>query len=321
MTQLTINNQTLQITPEQFEIVKKAVLFDRIKETVRKEEDQIAFNQKEAVEEYLNSKGESTRNQYRFILNHFIEYLDNKTMAQVTPQIADQYIRDLILEGTAPRTVNSKISCISGFYNMMIRWEKLPKNPFTGAKLPKATAVRELAVPTDKEFKALVEGFLEDTRLDPFTSQNRSIINASKKMVAVITFMADTGIRVGGLDGVEIREGNVYHTISKGKEYRGKFSDGAKRIIEEMGFSMNVGCHPFEGVTKAGVWYMMDKKVTELRKRGLISSKLHAHSFRHFFATKNFNGDIYTISRLLNHSNVKITENYLKSMDVLKVGK
>ena len=52
------------------------------------------------------------------------------------------------------------------------------------------------------------------------------------------------------------------------------------------------------------------------RSRGV--SVTSVHSFRHYYATKLVESgvDIYTISKLLGHSNISITQNYLKSLNM-----
>lgn len=51
-------------------------------------------------------------------------------------------------------------------------------------------------------------------------------------------------------------------------------------------------------------------------RAGMEEGKCHCHVFRHTFAVlfMRNGGDIYKLSRLLRHSSVKVTENYLKSL-------
>jgi integrase/recombinase XerD len=55
-----------------------------------------------------------------------------------------------------------------------------------------------------------------------------------------------------------------------------------------------------------------------LQKEGKINAAYSAHDFRHYFAVSEYqkDKDIYKLSKLLDHTNISITETYLKSLKI-----
>ena len=61
-------------------------------------------------------------------------------------------------------------------------------------------------------------------------------------------------------------------------------------------------------------------------RRGIEDVRVSPHTCRHFFAQQHvkMGTDLYTISRLLGHENIQITQTYLKSLrdrDIVEIAK
>jgi len=54
----------------------------------------------------------------------------------------------------------------------------------------------------------------------------------------------------------------------------------------------------------------------KLYKAGKINAPYSVHDFRHYYAINNYkqDKDIYKLSKMLDHSNIAITQTYLKSL-------
>jgi site-specific recombinase XerD len=73
---------------------------------------------------------------------------------------------------------------------------------------------------------------------------------------------------------------------------------------------------PFSSLTTNALKLRIYRATMKLQKQGKIKSAYSAHDFRHFYAISEYqkDKDIYKLSKLLDHSNIAITESYLKSL-------
>ena len=66
--------------------------------------------------------------------------------------------------------------------------------------------------------------------------------------------------------------------------------------------------------------------IVKLYGEGIENVRVSPHTCRHFFAQQHvkMGTDLYTISRLLGHENIQITQTYLKSLrdrDIVEIAK
>jgi len=119
-------------------------------------------------------------------------------------------------------------------------------------------------------------------------------------------------LRIGGLNRLKVW-GNRYKTVSKGKAITGEFPIDIINNFRVSGLSSQ---NPFEGYSTNALKLRIYRATSKLHKSGKIRSAYSAHDFRHFFAVSEYekDRDIYKLSKLLDHSNIAITESYLKSL-------
>ena len=60
------------------------------------------------------------------------------------------------------------------------------------------------------------------------------------------------------------------------------------------------------------------RQTLRLHREGKINAAYSAHDFRHYFAVSEYekDKDIYKLSKLLDHSGISVTENYLRSLKI-----
>jgi integrase len=130
---------------------------------------------------------------------------------------------------------------------------------------------------------------------------------------AAVTAMAYRGFRVGALEPMRV-EGSRFWTKSKGKSWQGELPRVAVSALKDR------GPRPFAGM-KQGTIAAHFKRVTKrLAASGEIAHAYSVHDLRHFFACAEYrkDRDIYRVSKLLNHSDVKVTMGYLQSLGAMK---
>jgi site-specific recombinase XerD len=117
---------------------------------------------------------------------------------------------------------------------------------------------------------------------------------------------------VGALNKLKVW-GNHYKSVSKGKIIQGEFP---VEVICNIKTSTLDNQTPFSSLSTNALKLRIYRATMKLQKEGKIRSAYSAHDFRHYFAVSEYqkDKDIYKLSKMLDHSNIAITETYLKSL-------
>jgi site-specific recombinase XerD len=104
--------------------------------------------------------------------------------------------------------------------------------------------------------------------------------------------------------------GSSYKSYSKGKDIYGEFPID---IVSKLNNRTS-----FETLTTNALKLRIYRQTLKLYNEGKIKAAYSAHDFRHYFAVSEYQKykDIYKLSKLLDHTNISITENYLKSLRI-----
>ncbi|GHU61051.1 hypothetical protein FACS189445_2600 [Spirochaetia bacterium] len=210
---------------------------------------------------------------------------------QMTTAQADDFIYSL--KG-APNSIRLTVAGVSAFYSHLERRYSVIKNPIRGTKArPGRKAVKEIEVPDDIEMMTILNELPE-----------------LEKMAVYI--MAYRGLRVGALYNLKVW-GSRYQSFSKGKSIYGEFP--VEVIVNIKSSDLN-NRTPFETLTTNALKLRIYRQTLRLQKEGKIRAAYSAHDFRHYFAITEYqkDKDIYKLSKLLDHSNISITETYLRSL-------
>ena len=143
-----------------------------------------------------------------------------------------------------------------------------------------------------------------------------------KRNRALILILLDCGLRLSELVGIKICDINFSkgYIMVNGKGRKGRIVPIGERVTQDMHEYIRFRgdaetnylfqTNNLTPMTSACVHSLMRK----LKKRTGIK-RIHAHLFRHTFAT-NFLvhglGDVYELSRILGHSEIRVTEKYLQ---------
>ena len=75
---------------------------------------------------------------------------------------------------------------------------------------------------------------------------------------------------------------------------------------------------PFKNLTTNALKLRIYRHTLKLYNEGKIQAAYSAHDFRHYFAASEYrkDKDIYRLSKLLDHTNISITETYLRSLKI-----
>ena len=263
---------------------------------------------KEYKEEIVNTKSKPTTRRYIYSLKSFETFL--------LEQKGTRYIRDLTRkdlermlktrgEKISAKTYNEELGLIKLFFQWCINQNYILENP--AEKIP-----RKHRVPPPPR---------------AFTSEEIELIlsNTNEQHRDVYEFLLNTGLRSGELANLEWTdvdlENNIIHIRIKKDWYPKTITNrtvplnsrARKLILRQPRKSKYVFS------TKTGGQYndlynrfaYLIKKIA--KKHGVEIKDANIHTFRHSFATHCLMSgiDIYTVSRYLGHTSVKMTEKYL----------
>lgn len=183
-------------------------------------------------------------------------------------------------------------------------------------------------VETPKVHKKILKGFTNEevqAMIDAFTYKN--YIEARNK--AMIAMLADCGLRAMELRGlltVNVKETTILVNGKGNKERLIFISPALKRIlikyerIKKQHFKdKDTTNHYFLSYKGSEISHVgLDNVIKKAGQRaGVKGKRISPHSYRHYFSVQCIlNGiDIYTLSKLLGHSEVSTTQRYLQSLE------
>jgi site-specific recombinase XerD len=244
---------------------------------------------------------------YMNTLSQFAIWLD-VPIEEVTNRKILQYIDSLLDRVLKPKTINSHLDAIRGFYEYLHREEDVPiVNP-----VKRGYALR-LSKPLPKHLKdEEVEQFLE--AIKGFRDR------------AMFMLMLRSGLRVEEvanltLESIDLKRGNIL--VQNGKGGKGRIvyvsHDAFRALVaylkvrpscarEKKLFLVQKGLYKSKPISVRGIQKRMEYYA---RKTGL---KVTCHRLRHTMATQLLNADtdLVTIQDLLGHSRIRTTERYCK---------
>lgn len=213
------------------------------------------------------------------------------------------------MEAISNTTINNYLRDIRAFFNWLVEIEALSRSPMRKIKLlhqqRKAKEYLE-----DNELIALMKGL------------DRKEYQEYRDMI-IMMLMLDTGMRIGETLSIEMKqvdlfEQTIYLPAEKTKSRKGRMVFFSMKVTREL--RRWISYKDQEGqsdylfpVQQTGYMLKIGNYETNLRnylKRVGIEKHITPHTFRNNFAKRCLMAgmDIYTLSRILGHSSVKITE-------------
>ena len=229
-------------------------------------------------------------------------HFGDKFLHRITPLMVEDYKKIRLGEHRAKGTVNREVACLKCMFNKAILWGKAKENPVTKVQL-------------FKEDNTIVRYLSED--------EKQRLLNACKisdasHLYSIVILALNSGMRKGeilNLRWQDIDLVNRFIHIETSKS--GKRRDIPMNVLltetlksskiefdrtqDEYVFCDNSG-KPFTRLDRSFK--------TSLRRAGIRNFRFHdcRHDFASYWMMNG--GDIYTLSKILGHSTVKVTERY-----------
>ncbi|MCK0470858.1 tyrosine-type recombinase/integrase [Halalkalibacter sp. APA_J-10(15)] len=234
----------------------------------------------------------------------------------ITTHDLKAYIRHKQQQGLQPQSIVSMAKIIKAFFNWCVIEEYLTANPMDKVLLPK--------VP-----KKVLSGFTPEEvtkMIDSFSYKN--YIEARNK--TIIALLSDCGLRsmeLRGLKNHDVTETSIL-VNGKGNKQRIVFiSPVLKKFLLKY---ERIKKEHFEKRLVKSDHYFLTYKAEQMshvalfqlvkeagRRAGIEGKRVSPHVFRHFYTVQTLNSgtiDLYSLSKLLGHSQVSTTQRYLASM-------
>lgn len=263
---------------------------------------------------YANNCAAGTITWYKRNLLWFVRFADDRCIGEIeyiTPQDIREYLVFAEQTGHNPGGVHGMFRSLKTF----LRWYEFEHdgfhNPISRIRSPKLE--KRILDPTDL---AVVKKILETCNYKFAGQRDR----------AIILVLMDTGLRASELLNINISDINFSHgsirvRLGKGRKDRSVYV-GRCAIVEIIRYLAIKRNHREKDplfVNDEGRRLGYEGLRQMLRRRSLLVGEPAPtlHSFRRFFALTFLRngGDIFTLQRLMGHSDLQVMQRYLKQID------
>jgi integrase len=291
--------QLKDLSPEQLETIAKKVILERLTKEMDDKANVADIDLGTEINLFIQQAGRTssiyTKSIYRQAIAKILRYARRNQINILLMNYAqaDDFIYQL---AGSPKAVRLTIAAISSFYSFLERRYTAVKNPIRGTKArPQDKTIKPTEIPTDEEMQIIIDSLPENEKL-------------------AVYIMAYRGLRVGALNRLKVW-GNSFSSVSKGKEIFGEFSDDIMAMLKKSPLNNK---SPFGDYSTGALKVRIIRATQKLHKQGIINAPYSAHDFRHYYAVSNYkqDRDIYRLSKLLDHTNIAITQNYLKALKI-----
>ena len=313
------------LTAAQVDRIAQGVVVDELKAEMRRAIVAERVDWHAEREAFLSdARSTHTAEAYRRSLDHLGAWLElhNLPAANLTPRLADDFIRDMrAMSGKDADSTRLVVSACSSFFTFLERRFDEIRNPFRGSRARPASTWTEAVIPTARELKVLEAA-------------------AEPALAAALAVAIETGLRVGGLSGLNVREDGTWHTISKANRLHSAepFSTDicnalkAAQLDPRRPFapdSFPRGPGRVNAATKgrseelliAWLKTRLARLCAKLMLDGRLSAVYSWHDLRHAFAQRNAERGLVWLRDRLGHSSVSVTERYLRNILHVDTGK
>ena len=274
----------------------------------KKLKDSLLFD--EIANEYLEIK--NNRNLISRYNKTIKEVFSNKDINSITKEDITKFVKSLIDKDYSVSTIRMNIAVIRASFNYVIKEKNLQIfNPCTGVKLPKLDNARERYLSINEI------NLLKDT-----VKQTND-----KSLYIFLELLLQTGARKFSILTLTKKDFNLEHkevTLKNHKTnttYKGFLQDDIIEPLKEYLKQFNLNEHIFtfsDDMMYSSVGHKLLNILNKLFNVGLASNdrknKVVIHTLRHSMASHlAINGTpIFTIQKLLNHSDITQTMRYAK---------
>ncbi len=259
----------------------------------------------EMMEKYLREHSAINKAEGSYVndvcyLRHLSEVFSGLTLDKIIPRLINEYKGKRISEGIKPATLKNELVCLSHVFNIAIReWEWTNINPVKKIKIPNPNNQRDRWL-TYEEQKKLLDACYDREWLKD-----------------VIIFDLNTGLRQGEImnlqwSDIDMSRKTVIIHKTKNKEKRTiPLNETVMELLKAKSKVVSIKGYVFSQHGTELTRIKIQRQFSTALKRARITN-FRFHDLRHTFATRLAQAgvDLYTISKLLGHKDIKMTQRY-----------
>lgn len=273
-----------------------------------------AENMEAAVQSFLGyceskNLSDNTINYYCYRLQAFQHYMDSNAPGLAPKDVTRYMIREFLIQErkqNSPSTANHSLITVRAFFNYLVREEFLTEAPTVGVEKARSK-------------KRIIETFAIEQIESILTTCKKDFTGVRDK--ALILTLFDCGLRVSELCGLDLGDiswnDQTMIVLGKGdKERCVPFGQATRQALIEYSirrgdldtsrfFVTCYGC-PLDRFRAREI--IIDR----CKEAGIAGVRCSPHTFRHTFAVSYLRsgGDVFSLQRLLGHSDLAMTRRY-----------
>ena len=263
----------------------------------------------------LNNFSTKTIKTYRNNIGQLISWLnamDITNIEQITPMHIKQFIAFKRENNCSAVYINNLLKCYRPFFNWCVEYEYIEVSPMSKIKNLKAPKPI-IQTFNDTEAKAMMEYYKGS---DFLSIRNKTIV----------TLLFESGIRATELCNITIKDLCSNYIIINGKGSKQRIAPISMPLLKQLNKYMRYRNKQFEQPNDYLFLSRNNRKLTVEMLEQIVKDcsvsvrkeiRRSPHTIRHFYSQQQIlkGTDIFTLSLLLGHNSVEVTQSYLRSID------
>ena len=253
------------------------------------------------------------KNNIRILIRH-LNNMDITNIEDIAPMHIKQFIAFKRENNCSAVYINNLLKCYRPFFNFCVEYEYTEVNPMQKIKNLKAP-------------KTIIQTF-NDTEAKSMMEYYRGSDFLSVRNKTIVTLLFESGIRATELCNITKKDLCSNYIIINGKGNKQRIAPISMPMLKQLNKYMRLKNKQFKEPTNDYLFVSRNNnKLTVemleviIRDCGSVSVRKEIrcspHTIRHYYSNLQIlkGTDIYTLSLLLGHNSVEVTQTYLRSLD------
>lgn len=263
----------------------------------------------------LNNFSTKTIKTYRNNIGQLIKWLNNMDITDIediTPLHIKQFIAFKRENNCSAVYINNLLKCYRPFFNWCVEYEYIEVNPMTKIKNLKAP-------------KSIIQTF-NDTEVKAMMEYYKGSDFLSIRNKTIVTLLFESGIRANELCNIKVSDFMQTYIIINGKGSKQRIAPISMPLLKQLNKYMRYRNRQFEQPNDYLFLSRNNRKLTVEMLEVIVKDcsisvrkeiRCSPHTIRYYYSNQQIlkGTDIYTLSLLLGHNSVEVTQTYLRSID------